>query len=297
MLKSTSLMDSVNIFRLITLAAIWGSSFLFMHNIASSLGPVLTAASRIGIAGLVLVIWYKIQGKNLNLKKNYKHYLLIGVINSALPFSFYSYASLHLPTSFEVILNSTSPLFALLLEAIFMKEKMNSKKLASFLLGIVGVYFLVSTKNQTKLNLDFHFYLSILACLAAALLYAISGIYIKLFSKSFDSSLLAGTTQLLAFFFLLPFSYFSPAIAPVTQKIILNMLMLALVCSALAYILYFKLIEQVGPSKALSVTYLMPIFGIFWGHLFLRENVSAQMLIGMSLILTGVFFSFKKAST
>jgi drug/metabolite transporter (DMT)-like permease len=289
-------MDSLNLFRLITLAAIWGSSFLFMHNIAGSLGPVLTAASRIGIAGIVLVSWYKIQGKNLNFKKNYKHYLLIGIINSALPFSFYSYASLHLPTSFEVILNSTSPLFAVLLEAFFMKEKLNSKKVASFLLGIVGVYFLVSTKNQSRLNLDFHFYLSILACLAAALLYAISGIYIKLNSKSFDSSLLAGTTQLLAFFFLIPFSYFSPALAPLTQKIILNMLMLSLACSALAYILYFKLIEQVGPSKALSVTYLMPIFGIFWGHLFLGENVSVAMLVGMSLILTGVFFSFKKVS-
>jgi drug/metabolite transporter (DMT)-like permease len=177
-----------------------------------------------------------------------------------------------------------------------MKEKLNSKKVASFLLGIVGVYFLVSTKNQSRLNLDFHFYLSILACLAAALLYAISGIYIKLNSKSFDSSLLAGTTQLLAFFFLIPFSYFSPAQAPLTQKIILNMLMLSLACSALAYILYFKLIEQVGPSKALSVTYLMPIFGIFWGHLFLGENVSVAMLVGMSLILTGVFFSFKKVS-
>jgi drug/metabolite transporter (DMT)-like permease len=288
-------MDALNLFRLIFLAAIWGSSFLFMHNVASSLGPVLTAASRIGIAGFVLVAWYKIQGKNLNLAKNFKHTILIGFLNSALPFSFYSYASLHLPTSFEVILNSTSPLFAVLLESFFMKEKLCIKKIASLVLGILGVYFLVSSKPHSNYELDFHFTLSILACLGAAALYAISGIYIKVFSRSSDPSTLAGTTQLLAFFVLIPFSYFSPATAPVNSKIIFNMLMLSLVCSAIAYVLYFKLIQEVGPTKALSVTYLMPIFGILWGSLFLGEKINLEMMVGVTLILAGVFFSFKRS--
>lgn len=294
MLKSFPSMDMTNFIRLLALAAIWGSSFLFMHNIASSLGAVLTAASRIGIAGIVLVSWYKIKGKNLNFAKNYKHYALIGFINSALPFSFYSYASLHLPSSFEVILNSTSPLFALLLESLFLKEKLSAKKTFSFLLGILGVILLVNSKPSKPILRDFHFYLSILACLGSAFLYAVSGLYIKKFSKTIDSRTLAGTTQFLAFFILFPFAYFFPLISPPSKEIIVNILILSLVCSALAYILYFKLIEEVGPSKALSVTYLMPAFGMIWGHIFLREEIHLNMILGVSCILAGVFLSFKK---
>lgn len=287
-------MDLVNLSILFLLAAIWGSSFLLMHIVAPSLGPVLTATLRVGIASLVLLLYYKWKKIDLEFKKNYKHYIIIGVINSAIPFSLYSYAALHIPTSYSVILNSTSPLFGVLFESIFLKYKITPIKIASFLIGILGVTLLSESKGipSTKFSLDF--YLSFIACLVSASLYGFMGVYIRMHSHSFNSTVLAGTTQPMASLFLIPFIYFSPMVSTPTLQVILALLLLALMCSALAYFLYFKLISDVGPSKALTVTYLMPVFGMIWGKLFLDEIITLQMMIGAFLIMIGTFLTFKK---
>ncbi len=121
--------------RLVSLAAIWGGSFIFIRVLAPALGPILTAASRVLIAGAVLVIYCRATGFSADLARYWRQYLVIGVVNSALPFVLYAFAALHIPASYSVILNSTTPLFTALLAVPLLGERLTWAKLAGLVAG------------------------------------------------------------------------------------------------------------------------------------------------------------------
>lgn len=277
-------MKIINIIQLFALAAIWGSSFIFMKIIAPVLGPIATAGFRVTIAG-VLIIGYSYMIKfDPEWKKNWKHFTLIGVVNSAIPFALYSFAALHIPASYSVVLNSTSPLFGAIFGAIWLKDSLSFKKIIGVMVGAIGVA-IVSRIDTHQININFS--LSILACLIAAVCYAISGVYIKKFALQIKPLAIAGGSQIAAGIFLLPFIAFSPIRSEVTTFILINIFALAFLCSAVAYLLYFRLMSDVGPTKALTVTFLMPVFGMLWGHLLLNEVITIKILFGVLLILVG----------
>ena len=284
-------MKPSDIFRLIVLAAIWGGSFIFMRVLAPVLGPVITADLRVLIAGLALILYFRVIGFDLEWKTNWKHYLIIGVINSGIPFLLYAFAALHIPASYSVILNSTSPMFGVIFSAIWLSEKLTLKKVFGIILGVIGVSFVAKVGTVAT---DVFFFLSIAACLTAAICYALAGVYIKRFVKTAKPMGIAGASQLLAGLVLLPFVFFSPLRGEITTSVIFNVLGLALVCSAIAYLIYYKLMADVGPTKALTVTFLMPAFGMLWGYIFLSETITIPMILGCGLIILGTSLVVKK---
>ena len=285
-------MKTINIIRLLSLAAIWGSSFIFLRILSPILNPIITTNLRIIIAGGLLCLYYFIVRFDCEWKKNWKHYLIVGVVNSAIPFGLFAYGALYLPASFEVILNSTAPIFGAVFAWIWLKDVMNWFRVMGLLIACLGVALVVNLGAPTTLSPNF--ISAVIACLAAAACYGISGIYIKKYASHIKPLAFAGCSQLLAGIVFIPLSYSQlPIPGVVTPMILFYLLVLSLLCSAVAYLLYYKLITEVGPTKALTVTFLMPIFGMIWGALFLNETITEGMILGTVFILAGTYLVFK----
>lgn len=276
-----------DIIRLILLAAIWGGSFIFMRILAPVLGPIPTADLRVLLAGVALIVYFWIINFDPEWRKFWRHYLIIGAINSALPFVLYSFAALHIPASYSVIFNSTAPIFASIFSVLWLGDKFSNRKLLGLLLGTGGV-IVVARISSTQINSMF--LLSIVACLGAAICYGLAGIYIKKFAPAVKPMAIAGGSQLMAGLLLLPPTVLNPTPGEITPFIVMNVICLAIICSAVAYLLYYRLISDIGPTKALTVTFLMPVFGIVWGAIFLGEAVTPQMLLGAGMIIGGTNF-------
>ena len=277
-------MQRADVARLVSLAAIWGGSFIFIRVLAPAIGPILTAASRVLIAGFVLVIYCRAAGFSADLGRYWRQYLIIGVVNSALPFVLYAIAALHIPASYSVILNSTTPLFTAVLAVPLLGERLTGAKLAGLVAGAAGV-ILVSRAGPVVPDLWFG--VAVAACLGATLCYAMSSIYMKKHAAGAKPLAIAGWSQVFAGLVLLPLVPLSPAPGEITPVIVANVLGLALVCSSIAYVLYYRLIADVGPTRALTVAFLMPAFGIVWGALFLDEIITWPMIAGCALIIGG----------
>jgi drug/metabolite transporter (DMT)-like permease len=270
--------------RLVSLAAIWGGSFIFIRVLAPALGPILTAATRVLIAGVVLVLYCRATGFPADLSHYWRQYLVIGVVNSTLPFVLYAFAALHIPASYSVILNSTTPLFTALLAVPLLGERLTSAKVFGLVAGAAGV---VLVSRAGPVIPDLWFGAAVAACLAATLCYAISSIYMKKHAVGAKPLAIAGWSQVFAGLVLLPVVPFAPAPGPITPLVAANVLGLALICSSIAYVLYYRLIADVGPTRALTVAFLMPAFGMVWGALFLDETITWPMVAGCALIIGG----------
>ena len=277
-------MRPADIGRLVALAAIWGASFVFIRTLAPVLGPVLTAASRVLIAGAALVVYLRAIGFDADVRTHWWHYVVIGVVNSALPFVFYAFAGLHIPASYSVIMNAMTPIFAALLSVVFLADCLTPRKVAGLLAGAGGVALVSGAGPVVP---DAMFAWSILACLAAAFCYAVAGVYIKRRAVGVKPIAIAAWSQVFAGFVLLPLLPFGAPPQPIDAGIVGNVLALALLCSAIAYLLYYRLIVDIGPTRAMTVTFLMPLFGMLWGALFLGELITAPMLAGCALIIGG----------
>jgi drug/metabolite transporter (DMT)-like permease len=270
--------------RLLALAAVWGASFIFIRVLAPALGPILTAATRVLIAGVVLVAYCRGIGVGAELARYWRQYFVIGAVNSALPFVLYAFAALYIPASYSVILNSTTPMFTALLSIPFLGERMSWAKAAGLVAGAAGVA-LVSRAGPVVPDLWFG--AAVAACLCAAICYAASSIYMKKRAAGAPPLAIAGWSQVFAGLVLLPLVPFAPAPGEVTPLIVANVLALALVSSSFAYALYYRLIADVGPTRALTVAFLMPAFGMLWGALFLGETITLPMIAGCVLIIAG----------
>ncbi|WP_238590897.1 DMT family transporter [Paenibacillus beijingensis] len=217
----------------------------------------------------------------------WKEYLLLGALNAAIPFCLIAVAELHIDSSMAAILNSTTPLFTALVARIWTQDHFNLKKLLGLILGVSGVGILVGWNPQ---NMGTVFFISAGLSLLAALFIAIGGIYS---SKGFKGETPLNLTigqQIAAGLLLLPITiFFTPQKTP-GGDVILAVIGLAILSTSLAYLLYFYLIRSVGPVKTLSVTFLVPFFGILWGWLFLKESISLRTILGLIIILLSVTF-------
>ena len=279
-------MRNEDVARLTLLAAIWGGSFIFMRVLAPVLGPVLTATTRVMIGGIALVLWFRVTGFDADVRGQWRHYVVIGVVNSAIPFLLFSFAALHLPASYSAILNSATPLFAALLSALFLSERLTPAKIAGLLAGAAGVA-LVSKAGP--IVLDATVGVAIAACLGAAFCYAASSIYMKKYATGAKPMAIAGWSQVAAAIVLLPLVPFAPPRGEITLAVVANVLGLALLCSSIAYLFYYRLIADVGPTRALTVAFLIPLFGMTWGAVLLGETITWPMMAGCALIVGGTF--------
>jgi drug/metabolite transporter (DMT)-like permease len=269
--------------RLLLLAAIWGGAFVFLRVAAPVLGPAWTAEARVLIGGLALLAWFRLTGVEVGLRRHARFYLVVGGVIIALPFALYSFAAMHAPASLLSIVNSTSPIFGLAWSAAFRDERITLRKAAGLVLGIAGVALVARPAAAADPLLGW----AIAASLAACCAYGVTGILIKRTSSGASSRGMAAGNQLGAALVLLPLLPVLPPLAAPTPLVVANVLGLALLASGVAFVLYFRLIVDVGATRALTVTYLIPLFGVLWGWLFLGETLPAVALAGGVLILLG----------
>lgn len=270
---------------LLLLGALWGASFLFIEIAVPALGPVLLVDLRVLLAATALALCTVIVGHLPALWARWKEFLILGGLNAAAPFTLIAASQLNLTASLAAILNSTTPLFAAVVAAAWIGEALTVSKAVGLLLGVVGVVVLV---GLDPVPLSGIVLLSVGASLLAALCYALGGVYAKRAFLGVSPLSMGIGQQAGAAAILLP-----PAIAAVPGEapslaVVLSVLGLALLSTAVAYLLYFRLITSVGPTKTLTVTFLVPVFGVLFGVLLLEEPVGIGTFVGMGTILSSV---------
>jgi drug/metabolite transporter (DMT)-like permease len=280
-------MKSKDVAALLFLAALWGGSFLFIRVAAPVLGPVLLMALRVLLAGLALLLYAIATRTDLQIRAYWRQYLLIGLLNSAVPFTLIAFAELNLTAGYAAILNATSPLFGAVVAAVWISEALTVKKLLGLALGLLGVGVVVGLNSIALSGLII---LSIAASIVGAAFYGFSSVFIKVKGKGIPPLALATGSLLGAAVWLVPLTPFALPHSGPDLTVILAVLAIALLSTALAYLLFFGLIERVGPTKTLTVTFLAPVFGIIWGVIFLSEPLTLSTLVGFAIILTGTAF-------
>jgi drug/metabolite transporter (DMT)-like permease len=270
------------------LSALWGASFLFMRNAALELGPLPTAAARVGIAALCLLplLWQR--GLLPELVRHHRPVLFVGLLNSGIPFALYSYAVLSISTGLSAILNATVPLFGAVVAWAWLRERPGASRSLGLALGFVGVALLAWNKASftPKAGASATGW-AVLACLLACICYALAATFTKRYLSEVKPLVLAAGSQLGATLGLaLPALWLWPGQAP-SLTALASLVAVGVLCTALAYILFFRLIANVGPARTLTVTFVVPVFGVLYGTLLLGEALTPAMLGCGVVILCG----------
>ncbi len=269
----------------VLLAAIWGASFLFMRTAVVELGAIPTAGLRVAIASLFLMPLLLARGHGTALRQNWKQVLAIGTLNSGVPFVCFSYALLSITTGLSSILNATTPLFGALIAWAWLKDKPTGARILGLVIGFVGVALLAWDKASFKPDATgASSGWAVLACLLATLCYGLSASFTRRYMAGLPSLVSATGSQLGATVGLLPLTWWLWPRQTVSQNAWLAVIALGVLCSGVAYILYFRLIERAGPSRALAVTFAIPVFAVLYGVVLLGEVVTPWM-VGCALVI------------
>ena len=255
-----------------------------MRVVAPVLGPVLTADLRVLIGGGALWVYFKVTGFDLQWRRHWKQFLVVGLSNAAIPFLMYAFAARHIPASYSAILNSAAPMFGAIFSAIWLNDRLTMSRITGLVIGFIGVTLVANVKPT---EVDSYFVVAIVACLIATVCYGFNAAYVKRFAQKTPPRAIACASQLVGALILLPIVPLGGTPGPISMIVILNLLGLALICSAVAFLMYYRLIANIGATKALTVAFLMPAFGMFWGALFLGEKITLPMIAGTLLILLG----------
>jgi drug/metabolite transporter (DMT)-like permease len=277
-------MRAGDVARLLALAALWGGSFLFMRVAVVPLGPIATAELRVLFAAAALLVWLGIARIGLGWRDHWRLYLVVGAINSAAPFALYAFSALHLPVSYLVVLNATTPFFGAMVAAAWLGERFTGRAALGLVAGVGGVAMLVGLGPVLPTA---PVAWAIAASLLAALCYAIAAAYLKRRTHAPVPAAVATGSQIAATIALLPLLTVAPAAAWPSSGEWLAVILLGVLCTALPYLLYFRLLADVGATRALTVTFLIPAFGMLWGAVFLGETITGTMAAGCGLVLVG----------
>ncbi len=277
-----------DLLRLLLLAAIWGGSYLIMRMAAPAFGPVPLVMLRLTGAALFFMPWL-LQARNRPLLRAYARQLLsLGLMNSALPFCLLAFASLRLEAGFTSVLGATVPLFATAVDALWWRHALKRERILGIVLGFCGVLVLAFG------HVGFHSMGSAVAfgaALLAALFYGVAAHYGKHHFAGQPVMLPAAGSMLASALLIWPLGlWLWPAQQPPPRDW-LAAIVLAVVCTASAYVLYYRLIARIGATGATTVTFIVPVFGVLWGMLFLHERITAVIVTGMLIILLGVAFT------
>lgn len=276
----------------VLLAAIWGASFMFIRFGAIEFGALATAGLRVVIASLCLLPILLYQGQGRLLLTHWKDLLVVGILNSAIPFACFAYALLSITTGLSSILNATTPLFGAVVAWIWLHDRPNKSRIAGLLIGFTGVALLAWDKASFKPDAaGLAPGLGILACLLATLCYGLAASYTKRYMGQVPSLVSATGSQIGAAIVLMPLALLQWPQHAVSSKAWAAIAALAVVCTALAYVLYFRIIARAGPARALSVTFCIPVFALAYGVLLLGETVTSGMLLCGLTIVCGTALS------
>jgi drug/metabolite transporter (DMT)-like permease len=267
---------------LTALAALWGASYPFMRVCAGEFGALTLAGARAAIAAVLLLPL--LGGDWRALRRHWKPVLLVGLTNSALPFVLFALAAQGINASLSAIFNAATPLYAAVIGRAWLGETIGRTRAAGLALGFCGVVWLVADNAGFKPGATGW---AVPACVAATMLYAFSAHFSKRYLATVPPLAVAAGSQLAAALMLAPAALaLHPAALP-SPRAWGALLCLGALCTALAYVLFFRLIARVGAAKTMAVPFLVPAFGVLWGVLFLGETVTTAMAAGSALIVLG----------
>ncbi len=274
-----------DLFELLLLAILWGVSFLFMRVATPEFGVIPLMAARLVIGTFILLpllVWRK--GLK-DLIDNRKQILSLGVVNSAIPFCLLSYATLTFTAGFTSIINATVPLWAAFIALLWLKEKLSKTAAIGLVVGFTGVVAMAWDKGALG---EGNYILSLAAGLLATLCYGVGSVYSKAKLSHVNSLALATGSLAGGMLLLVP-----PAVVywpehEISAQAWWSLLAMGVLCTGFAYVIFFRLIANLGAARAVSVTYLIPIFSMLFGSLFLHETITNQMLVGCAMVLTGI---------
>ena len=267
------------------LAALWGASFLFMRMGAAEFGAWATAGVRVAVASAFLgpILWW--HGRWPDLRRHALPILFMGLLNSALPFALYAYALQSISTGLTSILNATSPLMGALVAWLWLKDRPGGLRALGLLIGFAGVVLLSWGKLGPGADAGSW---AVLACLGATFCYGLSASFTKKYLTGVHPLATATGSQFGAALVLAwPTLHYWPP-APPSTVAWGALAAVGILCTGIAYILFFRLIERAGPAKAMTVTFLIPVFALLYGAVLLGESITLQMLLGGGIVLCGV---------
>lgn len=287
-------MAAADLLRLIALAACWGLAFVFIRVAVPSTGPFALVEMRALIASILLYGYLRATGVPLDLPRNWTRYAVSGALGSAIPFAMIAVAQTAQSASYSVVLVGMAPMFSALIAALWMGERFTWQKGAGLLIGLSGVALLTGWNPSAVEAPPFW---AVGLTLGAAALYGLAGVYAKKYTAGIPPQAQATGSQMAAALMLLPPALFAMPQAVPSMLVWANIVALAAFSSALAFMLYFRLIANIGPVKTVSVNYLTPLFGVAGGVLFLDEKLTANILLGALAILAGLTLVMMRAST
>jgi len=276
----------------ILLAAIWGSSFLFTRLGAAEFGALATAGVRVTVAAIFLTPVLLARGLGPTLQRHWQKILFLGLLNSGIPFACYAYALLSITTGLSALLNATVPLFGALVAWLWLRDQPHGLKNLGLLIGFVGVAMLAWGKASFKPDASgLSSGWAVVACLVATSCYGIAASYTRRYLAGVSSLVVATGSQIGAALGLaLPTVLFWPSQTP-SLTAWAALLVVGVLCTGIAYVLYFRLIDKMGAARSLTVTFLIPVFAVIYGVIFLGESVTAWMLMCGVIILAGTALS------
>jgi drug/metabolite transporter (DMT)-like permease len=277
-------MKKRDIVELLLLAAMWGCSFLFMRIAVPQFGPVLLSELRLLLGGLVLLPFLWASNNPESWRQHWKAIAVVGIVNSAIPFMLLAYAAMSLTAGFVAILNSTTPLWGALIAVLWFNHALPKSRAVGLLIGFCGVVLLAWGRASFKPGGDG---LAILAALSAALLYGIGTNYSKKNLHGVSPTLVASGSMLSgAVFLFLPALFFLPSHLP-SPHACEAATALGIFCTGIAYILFYQIVANAGAVRSMTVIFLVPMFSVLFGFLFLSESITPHMLLGCAVILFG----------
>ncbi|HYD96318.1 MAG TPA: DMT family transporter [Noviherbaspirillum sp.] len=277
-------MSTANLLRLLLLGAIWGTSFMLMRVAVPALGPLPTTFLRALLGGITLYLFARMRGIDFRWRDNARTYLVIGLFNTAIPFALFAWAALHIPSAYMATMNSLAPIFTGLFGFLLLAERMTPSRMMACVLGLAGVGVLVGV-GPTRVSL--HTVLGVLAGMGAAACYGFAATYTRMKASQIPALAAATGSQFAAALALLPLALAAapPAPASLPLQAVLAVAVLGVLCTGLAYAIFFHLIAAEGAGKAITVTFLVPATASLWAWLFLGEPVTAGTVAGIAVVL------------
>ncbi len=270
----------------VALGAIWGSSFMFMRLAVADFGPVTTATLRVSLGALFLLPLLLWRGQWPALRARWPAIFFVGLLNSGIPFALFAFSLLTITTGLSSIINATVPMFGALVAWLWLGERPGLWRIVGLVLGFLGVSLLAWDQAGLRAT-AVHPIWAMAACLGACISYALAASYTRLYLQDVPPLAAATGSQIgAALGMALPALWLWPQ-QPPSQAAWLSLLVLGALCTGVAYLLYFRLLGSASPSRALAVTYLIPLFAVSYGVTLLDEPFTAGMGLSALVILLG----------
>jgi drug/metabolite transporter (DMT)-like permease len=277
-------MRRIDVYDLLLLAAIWGGSFLFIRLSVGDFGPIALSGMRTLIAGAALLPVLLWRNKIAMLRDYWRSIIFVGLFNSALPFIFFNFATMTLPAGTMSIINALTPLWGAVIAWVWIKDTLPPLRMLGLMVGFSGILVLVWDKLSFNDTASIY---AVIAGVAAPIFYGIAASYTKKYLMDTDPIATAASSLIAAGIVLLPFTLYTWPTTPISITAWAALVGLGLVCTAIAYVLYYRLLVRVGPPRAMTVAFLIPVFGVLWGWLFLDESITLRIVLGGGIILLG----------